>query len=57
MLVYVGHVNKNLLASFFNLVLWSLEVAGSFDFHDKACVYDFLCVRLNEPFLSQMYGK
>ena len=45
------------LASFFNLVLWSLEVAGSIDFHNKACVYDFLCVRLNEFFLTQMYAK
>ena len=34
-----------------------VEVAGSFDFHNKACVYDFLCVRLNEPFLTQMYAK
>ena len=32
-------------------------MAGSFDFHNKACVYDFLCVRLNEPFLTQMYAK
>ena len=57
MLVYAGNVDKSSLASFFNLVLWSLEVAGSFDFHNKACVYDFLYVRLNEPFLTQMYAK
>ena len=32
-------------------------MAGSFDFGNKACVYDFLCVWLNEPFLTQMYAK
>ena len=49
--------NTYRLPSFFNLVLRSLEVAGLIDFHDKACVYDFLCVRLNEFFLTQMYAK
>ena len=32
-------------------------MAGSIDFHNKACVYDFLCVRVNEFFLTQMYAK
>ena len=32
-------------------------MAGSFDFHNKASVYDFPCVQLNEPFLSQLYAK
>ena len=32
-------------------------MAGSIDFHNKACVYDFLYVRLNEFFLTQMYAK
>ena len=32
-------------------------MAGSIDFHNKACVYDFLCVRLSKFFLTQVYAK